>query len=135
MRRRPLLGGSLRALSWRLLLFLRFVLRTGIPVPLGAFLVLLQDLQNRGQGQLRHSALRIYILLNCFVRETGGNLFEVGELDQLHGHFRVLQLHSFAHAGFGVRRGQTDQRLQRSGRDGGGLESRGNNTRSENLKK
>lgn len=70
VRRRPLLGGFLRALSRRLLLFLRLVLRAGIPVPLGAFLVLLQDLQNRGRGQLRHSALRIYVLLDCFVRET-----------------------------------------------------------------
>lgn len=40
------------------------------------------------------------------------NLFKVGKLDELHSHLSVLQLHSFAHTGLGMRRGQTDQGLQ-----------------------
>lgn len=63
-------------------------------------------------------------ICDCFDTE-GTNLFKVGELDQLHGHLRVLQLHSFAHAGLGVGRGQTDHGLQRSGRHWRGLWRKG----------
>lgn len=53
------------------------------------------------------------------------DLFEVGELDQLHGDLRVLQLHGLAHACLGVRRGEADQRLQSTGRHWRGLEGKG----------
>lgn len=88
-------------------------------------------------GSKRYRYIYIFFLIFCSWNSAwiSANLFEVGKLDELHGHFRVLQLHSFAHAGLGMRRGQTDQCLQCSGRDGGGLERRGNNTGSKRLKK
>lgn len=49
------------------------------------------------------------------------NLFEVGELNQLHSHLCVLELHSFAHTGLGMGRGQTDQSLQSPDGHRGGL--------------
>lgn len=49
------------------------------------------------------------------------DLFEVGVLDELHGHLRVFQLHSFAHPGLGVRCGETDQGLQSTGSHRRGL--------------
>lgn len=61
------------------------------------------------------------VMVPFFGRHSSTDLFEVGELDELHGHLRVLQLHSFAHSGLGVCRGQTDQSLQRTGRHWGGL--------------
>lgn len=56
--------------------------------------------------------------------DSSTDLFEVGKLDELHSHLRVLQLHGFAHAGLGVCCGQTDQGLQRTGRHWRGLRRR-----------
>ena len=49
------------------------------------------------------------------------HLLEDGELEELDGHVGVLHVHGGAQSALGVSRGQTDQRLQRSGRDRLGL--------------
>lgn len=106
---------------------LLFILWTGVTVPLGAFLVFLQDLQE-GAEKCCTINLKIPVFILLTAQWMGTNLFEVGKLDELHRHFRVLQLHSFAHAGLGVCGGQTDERLQCSGCYRGSLEGTTNNT-------
>lgn len=49
------------------------------------------------------------------------HLFEVSVLDQLHSFLCILQVHSLAHAGLGMGRGQPNQGFQGPGCNWGGL--------------
>lgn len=68
-------------------------------------------------------------------RRSVADLFEVGVLDELHGHLRVFQLHRFANPGLSVRCGETDQGLQRAGSHWRGLmvEREDNNSYKKDL--
>lgn len=97
------------------------------PRPLNQSLSLFLSVSFLSPEPAEHNKPQIWASFTDFTPEThqcsalqqtswsSTDLFEVGELDELHGHLRVLQLDGFAHSGFGMSRGQTDQSLQCSG--------------------
>lgn len=97
------------------------------PRPLNQSLSLFLSVSSLSPEPAEHNKPQIWASFTDFTPEThqrsalqqasgsSTDLFEVGELDELHGHLRVLQLDGFAHSGFGMSRGQTDQSLQCSG--------------------
>lgn len=115
------------------------------PRPLNQSLSLFLSVSSLSPEPAEHNKPQIWASFTDFTPEThqrsalqqasgsSTDLFEVGELDELHGHLRVLQLDGFAHSGFGMSRGQTDQSLQRSGCHRRGLRRRKKEEEEEEL--
>lgn len=76
------------------------------------------QLTARGGCEAKH---QWFLQKDLSAKDLNPHLFEVSVLDQLHSFLCILQVHSLAHAGLGMGRGQPNQGFQGPGCNWGGL--------------